>query len=146
MYFIINNKNNSKLFRDEFNDLDGFSFGVKNKIYKINGEEVINLTIYNKKLAHPIVKKQVDKKYQKLMLLLSELLVSDDEDDTPLKEALNQIEKFRQTIKNKYREYLTRKELEAMSKKLSLIQKEAKTKLLEINLSLKEEQTKSTCK
>ena len=31
-----------------------------------------------------------------------------------LKEALNQIEKFRQIIKNKYRSFLTKKELEQM--------------------------------
>ncbi|MBR2246236.1 MAG: hypothetical protein IJ880_04290, partial [Bacilli bacterium] len=50
-------------------------------------------------------------------------------------EALNQIERFRRQIKNKYRAFLTRKELEKMSKQLKLLQMEAKNRMLEINMN-----------
>lgn len=145
MYVIENRKNKYKLIdKTEMKTIDGFPFG--NKSHKIAGQEIIKLVIYNKKLAYPIVKKQVDKKYKKLILLLTDLLVSDDDTGESLMEVLNQIEKFRQIIKNKYREYLTRKDLEVMSKNLTLIQKEAKNKIIEFQVSLNLENSKSSCK
>ncbi len=146
MYIIENKKIKYKLAdKKELTLITGFPFGKKS--HKIAGEEIIGLTIYNKKLANPIVKKQVDKKYKKLIELLTELLVSDDDSGDSIREALNQIEKFRQIIKNKYRDYLTRKDLEVMSKGLSLIQKEAKNKMMEIeNYNFEKEVSRSSCK
>lgn len=136
MYIIQNDKMNYKLENKEvLREIEGFSFGGR-RAHKIAGEEIVGLKIYNQKLAYPIVKKQVEKKYQKLMLILPDLLVSDDEEGEGLIEALTQIEKFRQMIKNKYREYLKRKDLEEMSKQLSILQKQAKIKLLELQNAL----------
>ena len=56
----------------------------------------------------------------------------DDDSGDTYREALNQIEKFRQEIKNKYRKFLKQKELETMSKKLIILQKEANKRLFEI--------------
>ena len=75
------------------------------------------------------------KKYHKLIATLTELLVDDDDSGDSMREALNQIEKFRLEIKNKYRDYLKRKELELMSKQLVLLQKEANERLMEIRNS-----------
>lgn len=122
----------SKKSKVTIHELDGICFGVKNRIYKINKESIKNIVIYNKKFAHPFAKKQVEKKYKKLMLILPELLISDDEDGDSLREALNEIERFRQIIKNKYRAYLKQKDLEIMSKQLMLLQKEAKNRFLEL--------------
>ena len=145
MYIVENKKIKYKLTdKKALSSLEGYPFGRKS--HKIAGVEVIGLTICNKKLVHPIVKKQVDKKYQKLINLLTELLISDDESGTPLMEALNQIEKFRQMIKNKYRDYLTKKDLEMMSKQLSLLQKQAKEKLMEINYAMQETKQRSSCR
>ncbi|MCI8347598.1 MAG: hypothetical protein HFJ12_06625 [Bacilli bacterium] len=147
MYIIRQKKNKYKL-KDEsqLNDMNGFLFGSKNKGYKIAGEEVTSLTIYNKKLASPIAKKQVDHKYGRLISLLTDLLVSDDDSGECYKEALNQIERFRQIIKNKYRDYLPKKELEVMGKNLSMFQKEAKNRFMELQNTLSKSSRKSSCK
>lgn len=127
--------------------IQGILFGSKNRVYKISGEEIRSLMIYEKNLAYPIVKKQVDKKYQKLISTLTELLVSDDDTGTCYQEVLNQIEKFRQIIKNKYRHYLEKKELEAMGKQLTMFQKEAKSRFIELQNSIsKSFNRKSSCK
>ena len=65
------------------------------------------------------------KKEDKLLDLLTELLVSDDDSGDTLREALNQIEKFILIIKNKYRDFLINKELNEISNKLKLIRKNA---------------------
>lgn len=148
MYTISQKKNKYKLQdKNALTHIEGFLFGTKNRSYKIAGQQVVSLTIYHKKLAHPIAKKQVDAKYKKLISLLTELLVSDDETGTCYREALNQIEKFRQIIKNKYRDYLNKKELEMMGKKLSMFQKEAKNRFMELQNSLsKSVGQRSSCK
>lgn len=148
MYIIENKKNKYKLKnKKEITEINGLSFGSSNRSYKIAGQEVKMLRIYNKKLARPIAIKQVDKKYKKLINILTELLISDDDTGDSYREALNQIEKFRLIIKNKYRSYLTKKDLEKMAKKLTMFQKEAKDRYIELKTELsKSSKERSSCK
>ena len=110
----------------------GFMMNTK-KSFSINGVSIGNLKIINKKLAYPLVSKKVNTKFKKLINLLTELIVSDDDSGDTFREALNQIEKFRLEIKNKYRVFLENKELEEMSKKLKMLKKMAEDKLIELN-------------
>ena len=133
-------KNKNKLIdKTEIIELDGFMMGSKNKTFKIEGNEVRDIKVVDTKLASALVTKQVSKKYEKLINYLTELLIDDDDSGDTYREALNQIEKFRQEVKNKYRKYLKQKELEMMSKKLVILQKEANKRLLEIQNSYKYE-------
>lgn len=134
MYSVDNKKKNKNKLVDktELMELEGFMMGSKNKIYKIDGNEVRDIKVVDTKLATALVNKQVSKKYEKLINYLTELLVDDDDSGDTYREALNQIEKFRQEIKNKYRKFLKQKELEMMSKKLIILQKEANKRLLDI--------------
>ena len=134
MYTVITNKIKGNI-QNELN-LNGYTMPNKHN-FSIEGEEINNINIINKKLASPIVKKVVLKKFNKLIEELTDLLISDDETGNSNRQALDKIEKFRVMIKNKYREYLGKKELEKMSIKLKLLQKEAFKKLLinnEINV------------
>ena len=134
MYSVDNKtKNKNKLIdKTEIIELEGFMMGSRNKTFKIDGSEVRDIKVVDTKLASALVNKQVSKKYEKLINYLTELLVDDDDSGDSYREALNQIEKFRQEIKNKYRKFLKQKELEMMSKKLVILQKEATKKLYEL--------------
>lgn len=134
MYSVdIKKKNKNKLIdKTEIIELEGFMMGSKNKTFKIDGNQVRDIKVVDTKLASSLVNKQVSKKYEKLINYLTELLIDDDDSGDTYREALNQIEKFRQEIKNKYRKYLKQKELETMSKKLIVLQKEANKRLSEL--------------
>lgn len=112
----------------------GFSM-PKRKSFSVLDISIDNINLYNKYLSHHFVIKKVNKVYNKLLLLLTELLVTDDESGDTYREALNQIERFRLQIKNKYRMFLKKKELEEMSKQLKLLQMEAKNKMISVNMS-----------
>ena len=136
MYIVLDNKKKGKIIEESFFErIEGFPMASRNKVFIINGSKVKKISLVSKKLAYPIVNKKVMKKYQKLLVLLTNLIVDDDEDGESCREALNQIEKFRLEIKNKYRAFLKQKELETMSKQLVMLQKEATKKLMEIQNS-----------
>ena len=107
----------------------------KNKVFNIVDYKVSNIVIYSKILGEKVVSSKVMKKYDKLIKYLTELLVSDDDTGDAMREALNQIEKFRLEIKIKYRKFLKKKELELMSKQLVKLQKIANERLIEIHNS-----------
>ena len=97
---------------------------------------VKDILVVDVMLAKGLVRDYVDKKYRKLIAELTELLISDDDTGEPFRIALNRIEKFRQEVKNKYRIYLEKKELEIMAKQLSALQKQAKLEFAELQNSL----------
>ena len=110
-------------------NIQGFLMTSKKGIV-IEKNDIFHLEVMNKKMVNPMVSKKVNKKFDQLMSHLTELFIeSDDEDGEVAMEVLNQIEKFRLQIKNKYREYLSRQQLEKMSKKLQILQKEATMKM-----------------
>lgn len=133
MYSLLEVKKKGKVKpKKSLKELSGFMMTSK-KGFTICEVLIKDLEIMNKNLANGVVTKQVLKKYNKLIPLLTELLISDDDSGDSFREALNHIEKFRLEIKNKYREFLKRKELEMMSKQLTLLKKEADRRMLEIH-------------
>ena len=76
----------------------------KNKVFNIGDYKVSNIVFYSKILWEKVVSSKV----MKLIKYLTELLVSDDDTGDAMREALNQIEKFRLEIKIKYRKFLKR--------------------------------------
>lgn len=137
MYQLVSQK--MKFKKIEFSDkIYGFPMASSKKIFTIGKYKVKNIIILNKKLAHPLTSKKVSKEYQKLIATLMELLTSDDDTGESFKEALNRIEKFRQEIKNKYRHFLKKQELEEMAKQLKIFQKEANIRFIELQNNLYE--------
>jgi hypothetical protein len=133
MYSVSNMKyvNKGKVVdKTELIDLNGFLMASKNKVFKIQGENIRKIRVVDKQWAHPLASKKGLQKYRHLLSVLTEYLIDDDDSGESCREALNEIEKFRIEIKNKYRLFLTRQELEAMKNKLLLLQKEAQQKLM----------------
>ena len=119
--------------------------GSSQKVYKIDQCEIRSIRVAGSSLATPMAASIVQKKYEKLIRQLTELLTDDDDSGDSIREALNQIEKFRLEVKNKYRDFLKKKEMELMSTQLMLLQKEAMKRYLEIrnNFLKKEENRRS---
>lgn len=137
MYHVSNEQKNIK--EVQFSEkIVGFPMGSPRKTFTISKTKVKNIIVLNNKLSHPIVAKKVSKEYQKLVSILMELLTSDDDTGESLREALNRIEKFRQEIKNKYRDFLKKKELEEMGNQLKVFQKEAQIRFVELQNAIYE--------
>ena len=121
----------------QLRDLDGFMMPSKRKSgFMICVENISNIMFISYDMEEPLVRSYVSVKYKKLISFLTELLVTDDDNGDSYREALNQIEKFRLQIKNKYRDYLLSEELKLMAKQLGILQKEAKNQFVELQNSL----------
>ena len=121
---------------DQIKNLDGFLMPSRGNKFRIHEMVVKDILVVDVMLAKGLVREYVDKKYKKLIAELTELLISDDDTGEPFRIALNRNEKIRQEVKNKYRIYLEKKELEIMAKQLSTLQKQAKLEFAELQNSL----------
>ena len=142
MYVVNVKKNKYKLVdKDDLKNISGFKMTSSNKSLTIAGEKVSNIEITSKKLAHPLVYKKVCKKYDKLIAILTDLLISDDDSGDGYREALNQMERFKVELRSRYREYLQEKNLEFFTKQLTALQKEASMHFYELNTNYFERNT-----
>lgn len=131
MYSVSKKKNNNKPDNFEILNLDGFLMSSRNG-FKIHDQVIKDIRIVDADIAHGIVIGKVINRYDKLIAYLTDVLTGDDDSGDSLHEALNQIERFRLEIKNKYRHYLKQKELQKMSKQLKALKKELEKEILEM--------------
>lgn len=132
-------RENKKLTKVEFSEnFSFFPMASNKKVFVLEKTNIKNIMIINHKLAHPLVAKKVQKEYEKLVITLMDLLTSDDDTGESFREALNRIEKFRQEIKNKYRDFLKKQELEDMAKQLKVFQQESQKRYYELQTAIYE--------
>lgn len=125
-------------FRDfsELENLNGFLLPSRNNTFNVCDVVIKNIKVVNTELGRPVVSEYVGKKYRRLLKILTELLISDDDSGDSFRLALDRIEKFRLEIKIKYRRFLEKKELEVMAKQLRALQRQAKLEFAELQNSL----------
>lgn len=118
---------NSYLMIEKTLKFDGNLELGKDLIIKSND---IKVSIYNLDIQKAFISNKVYHKYLKLLKLVNFYLTSDDDTGTAYSEALNEIERFRQLVKNKYRAYLLEGVLKEMSIELTKKVKDAKRRLI----------------
>lgn len=118
---------NSYLMVERTLEFDGVLDLGKDLIIKSND---IKVSIYNLDIQKIFITNKVYRKYLKLLRLVNFYLTSDDDTGTAYSEALNEIERFRQLVKNKYRVYLLDETLKEMSLELTKKVKDAKRRLI----------------
>ncbi len=117
----------------------GYPMVSKSHSVVIQGSPIKNILVMDSELIYVLVSKKVKVKYERLIKILTELLISGDDEGGSIQEAMNLIEKFRLEVKNKYRKYLKEKEIREMSVQLKVMQQVALQKEMEIKASLAEE-------
>ena len=96
------------------------SFDVKKKKEGI-------IKFYNENIIDDIINKAIESLFKKL---LSHIMELDDENPDGLLLCLNETEKFKRELINKYEKFLDKKKREFNKKKIELIEKDLKDKLV----------------
>ena len=105
------------------------------------------VVFYEKDMVDSLLRKNILKKYKTLIKQLYFYLSADDDSGTAIQEALNEVHKFREELRNKYRKVLKEKEIERLEKELFVMEQETLRKQYVMNelylLNSEKEQNRS---
>ncbi len=127
-YVLCKSNNGKELVYLNYNSSEGFKFKPKNQV-KYNGIKVNKMVIINPSFIEKVLKRKVKRKLDLYLQFLINLLDDENEDPTTLTHALNDLDRYRRTIINKYRNYLDKKYVDLLLKKINLLEREIKEKL-----------------
>ena len=112
----------------DYKNMAGFKVKPKNG-KKYGGVEVSEMLIIKPDFIDLILKRKIGKKLENYINYLIEVLESDDTDGAKLAQTLNDIDRYRTTINNNYKQYLNDKYTEILLRKLKLVEEKLNEKM-----------------
>lgn len=105
--------------------IDGYHVIPKNSV-KYPGVKVNSLVIVKPSFIEKVLKKKVQIKLDYYLKYLISLVDDDDSSDT--RKALNDLTRYKEIVEYKYRKYLDDRYINVLLKKISLLERELKSK------------------
>lgn len=132
-HYFVNKKNNNEIIYLDYNKLKGFDFSPKNKI-KYDGIVVNKMVIIKPSMIEKVLKRKIKNKLDLYLKLIVRFIESEDSDSgESIREALNDLTRYKSIIAHKYRKYLDEKYLRLLLKKIVILEYELNSKLMAIN-------------
>lgn len=126
-YVIIKKHNHKQVSKIRINNI----YDMSSKTPIKGGVSVKRINLIDEKFIDKMINKRINKRFKNLLELIASICENDDDPSTGLKFALNETEKFKREMLNKYAKLINKKEKEIIDKKIDLIEKEVKKRLLE---------------
>ena len=125
-YLIVKEKNKKAITYFEYDKISGFNMTSKNKNLKLKDAINVNkMVIINPSFIEKLITKKINMKMKKLIDLIANIYESDDDDPAgSLMLALNEVEKFKREMINRYLEYMTKEQLRLLDKKIKILEAE----------------------
>ncbi len=126
-YLIVKEKEKREVTYFEYNKLKGFNMASKNKNLKLKDAINVNkMIIINPSFIEKLINKKVNLKIKKLIDLICEIYNSNDDEDpaSSLMQALNEVEKFKREMINKYLDYMSKEQLKLLNRKIKLLEQQ----------------------
>ena len=120
-------RNGSVVILDK-NALEGLNFNPKNN--KNYGISVSKMIIVKQDIVKKLLIKSTKRKLNKFIEFLANLTDDDDTTDASLREALNDLSRYRNIVEYKYKKYLDEKYQEQLIAKIDILEGEIKKKLI----------------
>ena len=143
-YYIYKKGNDKEIIYLDYNKLKGFNFSPKNS-YKYDGVVVNKMVIIKPSMIEKVLRRKIKIKLDLYLKLIINFIESDDgTSGDALREALNDLSRYKSIIQYKYRMYLDEKYLKVLLKKIALLEYELNSRLINIkdyNYEYEEEKT-----
>lgn len=139
-YYVCKKGNDREIVCMDINKLKGFNFLPKNNV-KYDGIVVNKMVIIKPSMIEKVLRKKIKRKLDLYLKLIIKFIESDDSSNgDALREALNDLTRYKSIIKNKYQKYLDEKYLNILLKKISILEYELNSKFVNIdNYEIEEE-------
>jgi len=128
-YVVEKHKYDDKIVQIDSGKMNGFKITPKNEI-SYDGVVVNSLLLMKPSFIEKVLKKKNKRKLEYYLQYMIALTENDDEDPSTIREALNDLTRYRDIIEYKYRKYLDDKYVDILLKKVNLLEHELKTKLI----------------
>lgn len=133
-YLLMKQKLGNELIYIDYNKIEGFKIKPRNNV-KYEGIEVNKLIIINPSFIDKVLKRKIKRKLDSYLQYIIMLIENnDDADADTLRIVLDDVMRYRQLIKNKYRIYLEKKYYSLLLKKIALLEQELKNKIIKLRL------------
>jgi len=132
-YYICKKGDNKEIVYLDYNKLKGFDFSPKNNV-KYDGIVVNKMVVIKPSMIEKVLKRKIKKKLDLYLKLIIKFIDSEDATDSgALREALNDLSRYKNIIQYKYRKYLDEKYLKILLKKITILEYELNSKLVNLN-------------
>ena len=128
-YHIVKNRDDKTITYFEYDKMDGYDLSPKKGIKIADAINVTKVVIINPSLANKVASKKLDLKFRKLVKLLNIIFETDDETGTAYHQGLDEVNRLKMELINKYKKHLTDEEADLMEKKLGILEHELKVRL-----------------
>lgn len=126
-YICVRTSNGSIIMLDK-RSLEGINFNPKNN--KDYGITVSKMIIIKPSIIKNLLIKSTKRKLDKFIRMIASITDDDDTTDTTLREALNDLSRYRNIVEYKYNKYLEEKYLETLIAKIDILEGEIKKKII----------------
>lgn len=130
--FLVVKDNDSKEIRYfDYDKIRGYNLFAKDNMHFEDAIDVNRIIIIKPTFIEKIATKKMNKKFQNFINMVSVVcdMESADETGEAYQIALDEANKLRMEILNKYKKYITKEKLELMLKKISIIEEELKLRV-----------------
>ena len=131
-YYICKKGNDNEIVYISYDKIKGYGFTPRNNV-KYNGIVVNKLVIIKPSMIEKILKKKIKRKLDIYLKLIIEFIDSEDgSTGDSIREALNDLSKYKDIVQYKYRKYLDDKYFQILMKKIAILEYELNTRLVNI--------------
>lgn len=132
-YYLYKKGNKREIIYLDYDKIKGFGFNPKNNV-KYDGIVVNKMIIIKPSMIEKVLRKKIKRKLDLYLKLIVNFIESEEgSSDNSLREALNDLSRYKNIITYKYRKYLDEKYLKILLKKIAILEYELKSRLLYVN-------------
>ncbi len=142
-FIITKNAKTDQITYMEYEKIKGLNFNPKKNLKFEDMINVNQMIIINPSFIEKIIDRKCKKKLESILKMLSIIFENDDESGEALDIALDELEKFKSIVRNKYAEYMDKKKYDLLIKKIEILESEIKLRRqYVVNKHIVEEQGK----
>lgn len=123
-FLVVKTKDSKEIKYFEYDKISGYNIKPNPKLKFQDAINVQRMILINPSLIEKMVDKKIKRKFDYLINLLSIVYENDDDTGEGLKLALNEAEKFRMELCNKYKQYINEEKYELLLKKIAILEDE----------------------
>lgn len=132
-YYVCKKGNDREILCMDIDKLKGYGFSPKNNV-KYDGIVVNKMVIIKPSMIEKVLRRKIKKKLDLYLKLIIKFIESDDSSTgDALREALNDLTRYKNIIEYKYKKYLDEKYLKILLKKIAILEYELNSRLINVN-------------